>query len=261
MRRGIDDDDDSGQISLNIPRQLGGQPFSHEDILTPHWKDFSYALGTYSPPPDFLGKFGTSFEITNIEILREAQEDVLDKATFMWFNKVCFENNAFGISGLQFVLQLTGKNEPKLDEFKMVNNTMFYSPVPDVEGLCQAIANHPSLRKLIFSTCLNIHPSLIHVNDMRAIMSTCSNLISISLSHDYIHADGDTFISEYLETNPSLKYLYLRSSSRLDDDNVVALANALEKNTNLVTLNLRKNKFADRGVKALKEAVFNSFCH
>ena len=87
MRQCINDD---GVISLYY--QLGehpeDDPFHHDEILTPHWREFADALGNYSMPPDCVSKNENTaaFEIINIEmsdkVLEFLQEATMTNDTF-----------------------------------------------------------------------------------------------------------------------------------------------------------------------------------
>jgi Ran GTPase-activating protein (RanGAP) involved in mRNA processing and transport len=78
----------------------------------------------------------------------------------------------------------------------------------------------------------------------------------LSLSGNLIKIEGATFLADALGRNamPSLKRLDLGSCG-IADDGCVALVSALEQNTSLKILDLRRNSFGKRGFMGLAESL------
>ena len=79
---------------------------------------------------------------------------------------------------------------------------------------------------------------------------------SLNLCENDISTGGDTFISEFLSSNHMLAALEL-NGNQLDDNDAIAIANALEHNTNLRVLDVRNNNLTRTGWAALRKAEFD----
>jgi hypothetical protein len=83
-----------------------------------------------------------------------------------------------------------------------------------------------------------------------------SDVKGINLSNNNIDSLGAIKIAEYLEVDPPIEMMSL-GHNRLNDDDVILIAQALKRNTNLGFLNLEGNKLTSIGVKALLTCVFD----
>lgn len=79
----------------------------------------------------------------------------------------------------------------------------------------------------------------------------------LDVSYNYISTNGNTFIADYLQTNPILQELDI-STNRLNDTDAGHIARALRHNTNLKYLNLEDNDVSDSGAEGLRKAEFDS---
>ena len=83
-----------------------------------------------------------------------------------------------------------------------------------------------------------------------------SKLKSIDFSSNGITTGGNTFIADFLATNPILEHLVLESN-RLDDEDAESIAGALKHNTNLRYLVMQGNDMSASGWNALCKAEFD----
>jgi hypothetical protein len=83
-------------------------------------------------------------------------------------------------------------------------------------------------------------------------------LPKLRLAHNYAGSEGATVLVDALGRNamPNLKELNL-GWCRIGDDDIVALVSDLEQDTSLQILNLKGNRFGERGFMALEESLPN----
>ena len=62
-------------------------------------------------------------------------------------------------------------------------------------------------------------------------------------------------IAQALEKNTTLTSIDLSENSKIGDEGAKAIAKALEKNTTLTSINLEKNTITDKGAKAIAKAL------
>jgi Ran GTPase-activating protein (RanGAP) involved in mRNA processing and transport len=89
-------------------------------------------------------------------------------------------------------------------------------------------------------------------------MGTMKTPTRLCLSGNPIRSEGATILAHALGRNamPNLKRLYL-GGCHMSDDGFVALVSALEQNTSLQILKLRRNHFAEQACMALAESLPN----
>ena len=233
MRYGTGDDDGCVEIEHSIDAPI---PYSEEFL--PHWKEFADALGQYQyylkcqPEDDSDTKIqlsGVELSDTVMDLLSEALEST-------HFNRFVLEGNHFGRKGIEFALKHLKSNQI-MNEFGLYNNQI--DNMEQVKKLCKIVKDHLSLKVLALQDCrgegIDGHEML------QFIINAGKNKVkSLNLCENDISTSGDTFISEFLSSNHMLAALEL-NRNQLDDNDAIAIANALEHNTNLRVLDVRNN--------------------
>jgi len=228
-------------------------PYNKEFL--PHWKEFADALELYQYYLKFLPKDNRKkkLRLSDVELSDEVV-DLLSKALkSTHFKHVFLRNNNFGDKGIGFALEyLKGNKECK--EFDIRGNVM---GMKDIKELCDIIPLHPSLEYLKVMNCVGddvdgfqILKSIINIGE--------SKLDSINLSNNRISTGGDTFIADIIKSNKHSWRSLKLNKNLLDDNDVVAIAEALKHNTKLRLLQIDDNNIAKTGWKALRKVEFDN---
>jgi len=195
-----------------------------------HWQEFSDALREYQFTLNCLHENDeTLLHIQAVDLdpsvvskLRDALRSTHFKSIVLSFVKLLDQ------TGAVFALDCV-RNNPILENFCLtqVHADTILRPVVDHDFLCSIIT--VGKEKLRF----------------------------LDLSYNYISTNGNTFIADYLATNPILQELGLKKN-RLNDIDAGHIARALRHNTNLKYLNLERNDISYSGGEVLRKTEFDS---
>jgi Ran GTPase-activating protein (RanGAP) involved in mRNA processing and transport len=169
--------------------------------------------------------------------------------------KLCIANNAFGrdIAAVRSIMDGVRSNTTlqQLDLGRCELGNQGISLLANALG-----SRNASTREL------NLYNNEITSVGVRALVDdnteAVKTLTKLGLSCNHIRSEGATILADALgrDAMPSLKRLDLGWCG-IDDDGFVAMVSALEQNTSLQILNLKGNRFGERGFMALAESLPN----
>ena len=226
----------------------------YHDVLLPHWREFVDALNQYHHWLDLLAdNDATCFEIEDLQLPKTVLDMLAIALKPNHFRSLKFQNNMMGHDGISFLIDII-PNNPHLKKLEYHYNEV--DNADDVDQLSNVVANHPSLTDIDFQGCRG---SLRGFDFMKTLVTGCgAKVLRINLSCcDILTMGGDTFLSDFLTTNPCLEWLGL-DGNHLDDIDAIFIATSLKFNTNLKFLSLMQNSITDSGGVALKKAVCDS---
>jgi len=121
-----------------------------------------------------------------------------------------------------------------------------------LNDLLRVIASHPSITDIHFNNCFgnNIFDAL------QSIFATDKPLNTIDVERNDIHTIGQTSIPDFLAANPPVKVLCL-ANNMLKDEDVVLIANALKRNTQLQELTIFGGEVTKVGVDAILDVLYD----
>ena len=225
----------------------------YNQVFLSHWEEFANALEQYQYCLKCLSDDGNKsmLQLCNVE-LPDTVIQLLPNA-LMWthFHHLTLQNNNFGQGGIDFALKYL-QNNRILEEFCFNDNPI--ENMKDIKQLCRIIKEHPSIKYLTVRGCEGIDG---YEMLQRIMVAGKDKLLGVELSSDDIRTRGGTFISDFLASNPILNDLDI-SCNLLDDNDAIAIANALKHNTKLHVLDIRYNEAMTKvGWEALQEAEFD----
>jgi len=221
----------------------------HDDILLPHWKEFTDALQQYQKF-EYRENYGINFEIDNIQL----QQEVINMLTpALKTTKV--KNlvlGSIGSNALPFAEGIMQSN-PHLKQFGWRNNQI--ESVDDMRRLCKSINNSMYFFQFGLTQAFDgNNPEMMQF----VLGATNYNMIKrLFLNNNGIGTVGAQLIANFLASNPRLECLFLKDN-HLNDTDAILLANSLQSNTNLEWMYLDdNNSITTVGRQALLESVFN----
>ena len=117
------------------------------------------------------------------------------------------------------------------------------------------IEDHPSIDNIELIGCCSANTNGYDM--LRSIIDAgASKLVAIDLSSNFISTGGSTFIADFLANNPMLQTLILWGNE-FNDTDAISIANALNSNTNLFSLDLRRNAITEAGWGVLRKTEFD----
>mmetsp|Transcript_6384 Transcript_6384/g.9311 ORF Transcript_6384/g.9311 Transcript_6384/m.9311 type:complete len:385 (+) Transcript_6384:1-1155(+) len=230
-------------------------PFNYaiNDELLPHWKEFANALKQFTPAinllPDNCESFFSFYCVQlNLDAMLLIKEALIGKS----FRKFSFTNNdngdgARGGMSVDAILDIVESNK-HLRKLDIRKNQIGREYIP---RLCSTVRNYPLVELEIFDSCApgigdQMLTALLTGGDLK--------LERLDMSHNNITSLGITILSDYLATNPALKYLFL-ASNEFNDSDAELIANALRTNMTLRYINLEGNinmNYDGAGAKAFR---------
>ena len=229
---------------------------SYSTEFLPHWREFCDALEQYQYCLTCSSKNGnnSTLQLSYMEI-PDTVVGLLSKALeSTYFTTFALQCNSFGQKGIEFALKYL-KNNHVMKHFQLIENPI--SNMEHVEQLCQIVEDHPSIEDVTIHASSEQGGEVGGYEMLQMIMSAGKDkLTTINLYDNNIRTAGDTFISDFLITNPVLQKLELESNE-LNDDGPAAIAGALTRNTTLCRLELADNNITSVGWISLSKAVFD----
>ena len=162
-------------------------------------------------------------------------------------------NRFLGGKGAQFAVDVLKSNRLMTEFFWKMNP--FHS-TEDACNLVDAVLEQPSIRRLDLAGSLN--ENITPYTPVKRLFGGLGTetLLIVSLSFNGIKTNGYRCISDFLATNPPLIRLYL-GGNRLNDNDALRIALALQFNTNLIYLGLNDNALTEEGKRvAYHQAIF-----
>jgi hypothetical protein len=222
----------------------------HEPILDEYWNHFEAKIDGRNQQEELT-------EIDQIEIKNiEMKKDRLAALVAIFCNGrakyssdfVAFDNANLCKEGIVSLSKLVEVSS-QLQFFYLTHNRI--DCMESARCLSTSLKSHNHIRWLYLNHCyLGSSPEILSV-----ILQ--SDVKHINLSNNNIDSLGAVKIAEYLESDPPIEELCI-AYNRLNDDDVILIARALKRNTNLHEIGLRSNNFTSIGVKALLTCVFDA---
>jgi hypothetical protein len=220
------------------------EPFS---IVNDCWDELKNAIDRKKHTTDIRGVHFENVELKNFRLATIVDIIVSGRATnsstqFHFINtNLC----AAGIISLSELVDVSSKLNMLFLHHNRIDN------IESARCLSRSLKSHTRINHLDLSHCdLGSTPEIL-------LIILQSDVSSINLDNNNIDSLGAVKIAEYLESNPSIKYLSLENN-RLNDDDAILISQELKRNTNLQGLYLQTNNFTSNGVKALLTCVFDS---
>ena len=227
---------------------------NYNEAFLRHWYEFADALADHQHTLRCLPK-GTvsSLTIGDIELPPSLLVMLFNALRSTHFKKIRLRNNDFGRDGIKFALEYM-QNNPVLEEFRLQENPIDHED--DINQLCEIIKHHPAINDINITNC---HGEGIDGYNMICSIMTAGarNLKAIHLPYNYISTGGNTFIADFLATNPILEQLELWGN-QLGDEDAKSVADALKHNKNLRYLRIDHNSVTNSGLDAMRKAEFDS---
>ena len=180
-------------------------PYNQEFL--PHWEEFADALEQHEYCLKCLPDDGIEsvLRICNVELPDNVLRSLSNALKSTHFRQFTLQNNNFGQGGIDIVLKYL-QNNRILEDFYFNDNPIEY--MEDINRLCQIIREHPSIEKLTLKECRG---GDIDGNEMMKLIMAAGkhNLKTVDLGNNDISTGGDTFIPEFLASNPILENLRL----------------------------------------------------
>ncbi|EJK43786.1 hypothetical protein THAOC_37736, partial [Thalassiosira oceanica] len=246
--------------SINIDFDLLDEDASfiradHDELLMPYWKELAAALrhwSEYHADGKCLEVETNQIELPNavLDILRPAFEESRIK-------RVCFDNYRHNRDMAGFVKKVLQTNH-------FVTRLGFIGikfSQEDVETLCDAIksrnAEGQPIKGLALASCFE------GGIDTRTLTTVLASTTSGSAKEVGLHLYGNgmssreaAIIAEFLNSNPSLAYLWL-DDNQFNNADAAVLASSLSNNTQLRSIWINKCRIQEDGRLAFLRAVFD----
>ena len=226
------------------------------DRLIPHWTEFAEALKQFNPvlgvlPDDCENFFGLHHAQLSIEA-RNLLKDALMETHFKGLFFTQDRSRRYGPGGMSVdsIFDIVDSNT-QLRELDI--NGYFVDNIQITE-ICSSVHRHPSLLDLSLNSCFEdglgdeMLDSLLKSSEFK--------LQRLAIRFNGITSRGITLLSEFLATDPPLKWLELDGND-LGDNEAESLANALRRNTTLRRLDLSGNDITDVGKESLRLALYD----
>eukprot|EP00573_Skeletonema_grethae_P000029 CAMPEP_0201687898 /NCGR_PEP_ID=MMETSP0578-20130828/1744_1 /ASSEMBLY_ACC=CAM_ASM_000663 /TAXON_ID=267565 /ORGANISM="Skeletonema grethea, Strain CCMP 1804" /LENGTH=568 /DNA_ID=CAMNT_0048172077 /DNA_START=24 /DNA_END=1727 /DNA_ORIENTATION=- len=262
MRRGEFDRERSGnekgiELAMNLNDDHPIFNYAVNNELLPHWKEFAAALEQFTPAINLLPDNCVSFfKLDGVQLNSDAMLLVKEALIGKPFQKLLFANNdngnnaedlARGGMSVDAILEVVESNK-HLQKLEIRRNQI---DSQHIERLCSVVRNYPLVELEIFDSCApgigdQMLTALLTGGDLK--------LERLDMSHNNITSLGITILSDYLATNPALKYLFL-ASNEFNDSDAELIANALRTNMTLRYINLEGNinmNYDGAGAKAFR---------
>ena len=212
-------------------------PILSDNVLNQRWEQLANAI-QLSERIDTIFLFKVQLDKRTLQMI----EVSLRQKGITKF--VLDENNFSGHEGVQFATDVLKSNRT-IGTFCWDDNP--FRNKEDAYKLVDAILEHPTINTVEFVDSLN--EDIAPLQRLFGGMGT-GTLVKVDLSFNDIKTNGDRCIPDFLSTNPPLKTLLLKGN-RLNDDDALHIALALQSNTNLRYLDLKSNELTNEGISAV----------
>jgi hypothetical protein len=222
----------------------------HEPVLDESWNNLDAEIDRMRQLK--MGTDVSCIHIENVEIKKERLAALVamflsGRATNS-STQVVFNNTNICGEGIVCLSKLVDVSS-NLREFCLHHNRIDNMEL--AHCLSRSLKSHTRINILNLAHCdLGSTPEILLV-----ILQT--DIEFIILDNNNIDSLGAVKIAEYLEFNPPILQIEL-AHNRLNDDDAILISQALKRNTNLTSIDLRSNNFTSIGVKALLTCVFDA---
>jgi len=220
----------------------------HDDMLLPHWEELANALQLYNK------EGGLYLSITNIQLTSSVIYLLAPALKGKPINGLTLFNNDFEDThkGIEFIAECIKFND-KLKKFHWTGNQI--DNQEDAHRLLKSIIDNPSIENVRLENCLR-RGDINSYHALCYLLARDKRCLEIDFDNNNINTGGNTNIQDYIASNPPLKSLLL-SGNKLNDDDIILIAQALKCNTNLKHFRLHDNNITHIGQEALSKAVYD----
>jgi len=209
--------------------------------LSPHWREFAAALKDFKPAFDVLPDDSeTSITFGNIQLNQEMTQLIKEVLMKMPFKLFSLQYSYHFHGGMSTIAEMMDNN--KYLQILEVHRILDMDS-NDITKLCSAIHHHPSLVDVSITGCFSTRlgnemlQTLLRTDGLKLErLGMAENSLNICRTGINVC----TLLSNYLATNPRLKFLDL-TDNYFDDRDAVLIANALRSNTTLRHLIISEN--------------------
>jgi len=223
----------------------------HDNILMPHWIEFTNALQLYYN----IEKFELTF--TNIQLTPSVKQLLSSSLKGKPISALNLENIRFvsARGGIDFATECI-KSIQQLEQFEWINNNLIESTA-DASYLLNAVISHPSINNIRFTFGHSFGNNIDGYEVLCSILTSSKDFISIDFSGNRIQTRGGSEIPDYIAMNTSLTHLYLEENN-LNDEDAMLIAQALKDNNSLKEIHLERNVgITDVGRNALLKTMYD----
>lgn len=236
------------------PTTRAGQSWLHHDdedlklcpdsSMIHHWTNFSVALRACDDDTF------ESCEIYRINLAPAVLSMLIPALSLQHIQELSLNDNHLGSVGFSAVAAFLERNT-SLEKLDLSNNEM--DDLGSATLLSKAMRNHPRLERLELKRCrIGDNPDIL-----RAILQ--SNVNFVGLDGNRIGSSGAMEISNFIESNESMKSISL-SFNKFNDDDAAILSRSLKKNTHLKYMYMWNNALSNYGTKTMFSAIFDASC-
>ena len=221
-------------------------PVLSDNALNPHWEQLANAIQ--------LSERITELNFYNVQLDQSTLQRIEASVRQKGITELYLDGNQFhGGDGVQFAIDVVKSNR-SVERFGWEDNT-FHS-TEDACALVNAVLEHPTISEVSFTG--SFREGITTYSPVRSLFCGLGTdtLLEVYLGNNGIETNGDRCISDFLSTNPPLESLFL-NENRLNDDDALNIAVALQLNTNLRVLNLMDNALTEEGKDVMyHQAIF-----
>ena len=240
----------NGQIEINAN-------LSYNEEMLPHWEEFANALEQYhyhlNNSSEQRKESKPKLRLFNMELPDEVINLLSNALKFTHFEHFALKGNAFGQKGISFVLDYLENND-RMKQITLVNNPI--NSMNDINKFCEIVKEHPSIENLTLDNCTG--DDIDGYEMFKMVMNVGkNNLKHIDLADNGISTEGDTFISDFLATDPLVESLFL-DGNHFNDNDAISIASVLKQNNTVLSfLDLTGNNITKTGWAALRKTEFD----
>jgi len=205
----------------------------HDDILLPHWREFSNALKQYQKF-NHRENYGIEcFRIDDVQLQQEVLDMISPALQTLHMKNLRLSGNT-GRGVVSFAADIIQHNS-YIHGMSWSNQI---ESVDDMQRLCNSICDSAgsSFSILGFHNCFDGNSREM----MQKVLHASHYLDLLGLPNNGIGSVGAHLIANFFTSNPRLKLLNLMGNN-LNDADAALLANALQRNTNLERIYLANN--------------------
>ena len=211
-----------------------------DNALGPHWEQLANAIQ--------LSERITKLNFSKVQLdqgtLQMIEASVRQKGIAQLH---LYDNQFHGGEAVQFAIDVLESNRT-VGSFYWEDNS--FRSTEDACKLVDAVLGHPMIGEVSFEG--SFREGVTTYSPVQRLFGGVGTdtLLGVDLTNNDIKTNGDRCIPDFLSTNPPLKYLVLWYN-RLNDDDALRIAVALQSNTNLRYLDLDDNALTGAGKDAM----------
>ena len=207
-----------------------------DNALDPHWGQLVNAIQ--------LSEHISSLNFINVQLDERTLQMIEASVRNKGITRFYLDDNQFrGDEGVQFAIDVL-KNNRTVGKFSWEDHVIHSTE--DACKLVDAVLEHPTISDIFFTS--SFREGITTYSPVKRLFCGLGTdtLLNVYLGNNGIETNGDRCIPDFLSKNPPLESLYLWDN-RLNDDDALHIAVALQSNTNLIHLSLNNNELTENG--------------